>query len=951
MPSEEKAVKIKIKSEDPKPDKKKGKKKNEKEVELSEADQALKDKLELLVERVQDVKKEISLNAVTALKEEIRSATSSMTSVPKPLKFLKPHYETIVEFHERVLDAERKSSLADLLSVLAMTMADGNEGKVLIYRLQAGGDFEKWGHQYVRHLQREITEKYEQRLGDEDEEDGSWDETAILALANKMVKFYMEHNAEPEACDILLECDKVPEIRQHLRKDNYERVCLYLISCSSFLPYPEDDNIINICYDIYMQFESYVHALRMALKIDDKEKVFSVMKTVKDDKVMRRQLGYVLGWQQFPFSLEEERERAEAAGEEIEDNDDDDEEAEALTEIISNVKLHEAFHDLARDLDVLEPKSPEDIYKEHLSETKTANVMSARKNLASTYVNAFVNAGFGKDKLMTENDAKWIYQNKDTGMMAAVASLGMIMLWDADSVNVIDKYLDATEDYIKAGARLAVGIACSGMRDEESDIAYAVLSEFVEGQPRDIRLGTILGLGFAYAGQAKDELLETLSPLVEADEPNEIACFAALALGLQGNDEIVGLILADCLERTAEQLDDPIFLYHCLGMGLLFLGRREDAEATVEAVEALNEINPKLAGNMKVAIEMCSYACTGNVLKVQEFLKIAGEHPDKDEEKEKAEEEEKKKKEAAAGDDSKENDKEDDSKDDEEPPEEKSNFRQGLAVLGISIVAMGEDIGQEMAMRSFNHLLQYGEPKVRRAVPLAAALISVSHPQYSVADMLSKLSHDHDPIVGQCAILSLGIIGAGTNNARIATMLRQLTTYYEKEPDHLFCVRTAQGLLHMGKGLMTLNPLHSDRMLVSKVAIAGLLTTLIACIDIKRLFLEKRHYMLYSLVLAMKPRMLVTLDEDLKPLNVSVRVGEAVDVAGQAGRRKTITGFQTHDTPVLLSFKDRAELATEEYLSQSPVLDGFVILKKNPEYEPSEYEKIARKKKEKKGKK
>lgn len=931
MPSEEnekKAVKIKIRSEDPeKVEKKSGKKKKD-EVELSEADQALKDNLDLLVERLQDANTQISVNAITALKDKIRSATSSMTSVPKPLKFLKPHYGTIVEFHERVLDADRKTSLADLLSVLSMTMAE-EEGKVLEYRLKAGGDFETWGHQYVRHLQREITEKYEHHnTTDEDDEDGSWEEGPLVELANRMVKFYMEHNAEPEACDILLECDKLANISEHLRKDNYERVCLYLISCSAFLPYPEDDNIINICFDIYMQFESYVHAMRMSIKLDDKEKVFAVMKKVKNDKVMRRQLGYVLGWQQFPFSLEEERERAEAAGEEEEDEDDD--EAEALTEIISNVKLHEAFHDLARDLDVLEPKSPEDIYKEHLSETKTANVMSARKNLASTYVNAFVNAGFGKDKLMTENDAKWIYQNKDTGMMAAVASLGMIMLWDADSVNVIDKYLDATEDYIKAGARLAVGIACSGMRDEESDIAYAVLQEFVEGQPRDIRMGTILGLGFAYAGQAKEELLETLSPLVEADEPNEITCFAALALGLSylgtGNDEIVGLILADCLERTAEQLDDPIFLYHCLAMGLLFLGRREDAEATIEAVEALKEINPKLAGNMKVAIEMCSYAGTGNVLKVQEFLRIAGEHPDK-----KEEDEEDKKKE---GDEAKESDKEDEKeKEDEEPPEEKSNFKQGLAVLGIAVVAMGEQIGQDMAMRAFNHLLQYGEPKVRRAVPLAAALISVSHPQYSVSDMLSKLSHDHDPIVGQCAILSLGIIGAGTNNARIATMLRQLTDYYQKEPDHLFCVRTAQGLLHMGKGLMTLNPLHSDRMLVSKVAIAGLLVTLFACIDIKRLFLEKRHYLLYSLVLAMKPRMLVTLDEECKPINVSVRVGEAVDVAGQAGRRKTITGFQTHDTPVLLSFKDRAELATEEYIPQTPVLDGFVILKKNPEYE------------------
>jgi 26S proteasome regulatory subunit N1 len=62
----------------------------------------------------------------------------------------------------------------------------------------------------------------------------------------------------------------------------------------------------------------------------------------------------------------------------------------------------------------------------------------------------------------------------------------------------------------------------------------------------------------------------------------------------------------------------------------------------------------------------------------------------------------------------------------------------------------------------------------------------------------------------------------------------------------------------------------------------------------------------------MVPRMLLTVDENLEPLPVSVRVGQAVDTVGQAGRPKTITGFQTHTTPVLLAHNERAELATDE---------------------------------------
>jgi len=38
--------------------------------------------------------------------------------------------------------------------------------------------------------------------------------------------------------------------------------------------------------------------------------------------------------------------------------------------------------------------------------------------------------------------------------------------------------------------------------------------------------------------------------------------------------------------------------------------------------------------------------------------------------------------------------------------------------------------------------------------------------------------------------------------------------------------------------------------------------------------------------------MLVTFNEELEPLPVSVRVGQAVDVVGQAGKPKTITGIK-----------------------------------------------------------
>jgi 26S proteasome regulatory subunit N1 len=46
-------------------------------------------------------------------------------------------------------------------------------------------------------------------------------------------------------------------------------------------------------------------------------------------------------------------------------------------------------------------------------------------------------------------------------------------------------------------------------------------------------------------------------------------------------------------------------------------------------------------------------------------------------------------------------------------------------------------------------------------------------------------------------------------------------------------VRIAQGLVHMGKGTIGINPFFSDRNIMSRPAIAGLLATIMAFTDAK----------------------------------------------------------------------------------------------------------------------
>ena len=52
----------------------------------------------------------------------------------------------------------------------------------------------------------------------------------------------------------------------------------------------------------------------------------------------------------------------------------------------------------------------------------------------------------------------------------------------------------------------------------------------------------------------------------------------------------------------------------------------------------------------------------------------------------------------------------------------------------------------------------------------------------SIADTLGKICFDKEKNVSESALLSLGIISAGTNNSRISDQLRSLATYYLTDP-------------------------------------------------------------------------------------------------------------------------------------------------------------------------
>lgn len=93
-------------------------------------------------------------------------------------------------------------------------------------------------------------------------------------------------------------------------------------------------------------------------------------------------------------------------------------------------------------------------------------------------------------------------------------------------------------------------------------------------------------------------------------------------------------------------------------------GRQDTSDATIETLKAIPHPISKQA---QILVEICSFAGSSNVLKVQSLLHHCSDHID---------------------------------------TEKEDDTFQAFAVIGIALVAMGEDVGAEMSLRQFNHLVR-----------------------------------------------------------------------------------------------------------------------------------------------------------------------------------------------------------------------------------------------------
>ena len=281
--------------------------------------------------------------ALEYLVKEVRNATSSMTSVPKPLKYLRPHYDTLKHCHAMAKESvPSKKLMADLLAVLAMTMSEPGSHEILHFKKQGTiNDLGSWGHEFVRALAGELGAEYTaSQLSDKK---GSKDNfTAdLISLVDELVpclpalvirtlvsqytwlRFHLQHNAYAEAVDLLIETQSISKLlgnyplrpgKTLVDDSNFKRVCLYLLRCGTYIADPDDLKCLRqSAFQIYRRHGYCSAALGVALKMGDDDEATPFNTRCKElfdttDGLMRKQMAFLLARHHSNFEYVEDLE-------------------------------------------------------------------------------------------------------------------------------------------------------------------------------------------------------------------------------------------------------------------------------------------------------------------------------------------------------------------------------------------------------------------------------------------------------------------------------------------------------------------------------------------------------------------------------------------------------------------------------------------------------------------
>lgn len=133
-----------------------------------------------------------------------------------------------------------------------------------------------WGHEYLRQLESEVVDQWSicQKSS-----------TTLMPLVQDIVKYDCQFHAELQACDLLMEIDKLEILPQYIQKDTYPRICLYLASCSRYVDDIEAAKILELVAGQHLKFEEYAKALILYFQMRNVKMIKKVFELCKDQYV------------------------------------------------------------------------------------------------------------------------------------------------------------------------------------------------------------------------------------------------------------------------------------------------------------------------------------------------------------------------------------------------------------------------------------------------------------------------------------------------------------------------------------------------------------------------------------------------------------------------------------------------------------------------------------------
>ncbi|KAL0235092.1 hypothetical protein GEMRC1_001674 [Eukaryota sp. GEM-RC1] len=735
-------------------------------------------------------------------------------------------------------------------------------------------------------------------------------------LPKPTISELLKQHSVIEAADTALEKRSFDELFANLEEDSFPMVIKYLLCAVQYFVPSETAAATKYIAQIQLDRSLYSDALISALSINDEDLAKHIVNRslALADPGHLLQISHILDRSGYYSLLQP-------------------------SPHFSPDRTYSLFLSTVKHLEMEEPKDSESIYKSRLSESMytsstTADragqrrVDSATMNLAQTFTNAFVHAGYSKDSIYSSTQAyvDWTSRQKARGITSAAAAPGLTFLWNPEEgVNFIDNMLNSSDPQAIAGGYLGICVVNSGYPNEDDLPLHLVSDALVGEKGPESQIMSSLGIGIAYVGTNREDIAELLSSNMFTGNL-ELACISALSLGMifvgSSDENVSQLIISNFFEKLESDksfLSDPAVSLMVLGLGLIFLASEKNSTEILQALESAMENGEdneekkkkkKLCQSAHIMVSSLAQANNGNVLAIQNLLahisSAAAESALEEEEK-------------------------------EDKPQPKNTQKKKKSVISISpvsvsvlclaIISGSESVGNDLALRLCTSINQFSTTEAKIAVPAALAYLSWSYPRTSVIEALVRLSHDTDTSVAAAGILALGLVGQGTNHTRIAQNLRRLADHYSKDNTLVLACRIAQGLLHTGKGLVAATPFTMEGKILSKRALAGVLPVLIGLLDPDSLLLHRLHVLFFTLAPALKPRFVVTVDSHGELKRVSSRVGRAVDTVGMPGRPLKVTGFQTHETPVVVSRGDRADFGDVDIQPYCDILEGVVVIK------------------------